>query len=62
MLQPVLEFIFGVMNEGQTDPKNEDGGLHMLGQVGPAIIKSKVIENLSGNFILVEGVEGIRNF
>lgn len=45
MLPVVLEFVYGVLGKGNAEPKDEDGGLHMLGELAVAVMKSKSYKN-----------------
>lgn len=42
MLQPILEFIFNVLNTPDADPRDQDGALRILGELANPLIKSKV--------------------
>lgn len=42
MLQPILEFALGILNNPDVNPRDQEGALRILGELFIALTKSKV--------------------
>lgn len=42
MLQPILEFALNMLNSPDVNPRDQEGALHVLGELFVALTKSKV--------------------
>lgn len=42
MLQPILEFALNMLNDPDVNPHDQEGALRILGELFPALTKSKV--------------------
>lgn len=42
VLQPILQFVLGVLNNAETDPVDQDGALRIIGELALTLNKNKV--------------------
>lgn len=56
MLQKTMNFVIGVLNNPQTNPKPKDGALHMIGSIASVLMKKPLykdqLEQLITNYVL----------